>query len=197
MNRFSSPLARVLLGVATTFVAAAWAFSRADTVVRRSGVRIEGNVVSVDSETVVIETRTGPLTLARTEVASISFGGPKPLKVEIKNVQSDDAVDVSVDGDDVIRSATTGGEWVDITAKLKDGNNALRLRIHNARGVWAYRLILRVNGQSTPIECGTPQAYGKGCALFGKSGNELGDIDDLPEIWLRVDRSAGRAEILR
>lgn len=197
MCDFSSTLTRAAACAALVYLAGAPDASRADTVVRKDGTRIEGNVVSVDAASVVLETGTGPRTIARDEVASIAFAGAKRLKVEIKNVQSDDAVDVSIDGDDVIRSASTGGEWVDITSRLKDGNNALRLRIHNARGVWAYRLLLRVNGASTPIECGTPQVFGKGCTLGGRSGSEQGTIDDLPEIWLNVDRGAGRAEILR
>ena len=178
------------------FVALAAGSARADTVVRKDGVRLEGIVVSVDAHSVVIDTSTGTITIARGDVASVAFGGQKPFKVEIKNVVSDDAVDVAIDGDDVLRNASTGGEWIDITPKLKDGNNALRLRVHNARGVWAYRLILRVNGRSMPIECGTPQAFGKGCTRDGKRGDEIGVIEDLSEIWLRVDREAGRLEIL-
>ncbi|HUC42631.1 MAG TPA: hypothetical protein VMR65_01210 [Candidatus Sulfotelmatobacter sp.] len=197
MSLFSSAVARASSCAALVLLVGAVGVSRADTVVRKDGVRIEGDVVSVDPTSVVVETRSGRVTLPRAEVASIAFAGAKPLKVEIKNVLSDDAIDVTLDGEDVIHSASTGGEWIDITPKLKDGNNALRLRIHNARGVWAYRLLLRVNGQTTSLECGTPQGFGKGCTTGGHSGNEIGTIDDLPEIWLNVDRSAGRAEILR
>lgn len=170
--------------------------SRADEVVRRDGVKIRGTVVSVDADSVTVRTSSGPRTLARADVASILFGAIHPLRVEIRNVSSDDALDVLLDGEPLIADARVGGEWIDITGKLKDGNNALALRIHNDRGPWAYRFDIRINGRVFPVGCGTPRASGPGCRCCGKSGNEIGVIDDLPPVWINVDRAQGRAEIL-
>ena len=185
----------LIVGAAFAF-GLAWSTAAADTVLMRDGARLTGRVVSVDAASVVLESAAGTRTIARDDVASISFGGPKPLSVAIKNVRSDDSVDVLLEGDEVLHGAREGGEWIDLTPRLKNGNNALRLRIHNDRGVWAYRLLLRINDQMVPIECGSPQVLGKGCDSFGKKGNEIGVIDDLPEIWLHVDTALGRAEVL-
>ena len=168
----------------------------ADTVIRRDGSQIEGSVVSLDASAVILTTSSGTMRVPRADVATISFTDVKPMKVEIRNVKSDDAVDVLVDGDEVIRDARDGGEWIDITSRLKDGNTPLRLRVHNDRGGWAYHLNVRLNGQVVPIECGTPMSAGRGCKEFGKTGTEVGIIDDIPPIWIHVDRTSGRAEIL-
>jgi hypothetical protein len=186
----------LLFAGAAVVLGLTWSTAAADTVVTRDGARLTGRVVSVDAASVVFESATGSRTIARDQVASISFGGPKPLSVAIKNVRSDDAVDVLLEGEEVLHGAREGGEWIDLTPRLKSGNNALRLRIHNDRGVWAYRLLLRLNDQTVPIECGSPQVTGKGCGCCGKKGNEIGVIDDLPEIWLHVDTALGRAEVL-
>ena len=168
----------------------------ADTIIRRNGSRLDGTVATVDAEFVDLQTSSGRIRVPRADVASISFESAPPMKVEIRNVNSDDALDVLVDGDVVIRDARDGGEWVDITSRLKDGNTPVRLRIRNDRGGWAYRVHLRLNGQVIPLSCGTPHAAGQGCACCGKTGTEIGTIDDLPEVWIHVDRAQGRAEIL-
>jgi len=167
-----------------------------DTVVRRDGSRFDGTVTTVDATFVVIQTSSGPMRLPRPDVASISFGELKPLKVEIRNVKSDDALDVLVDGEEVIRDARDGGAWIDITSRLKDGNTPMRLRVRNQRASWAYQVHVRINGEVIPLTCGTPLAAGHGCTCCGKTGNEVGTIDDLPEVWIHVDRALGRAEIL-
>jgi hypothetical protein len=194
MLRLLNRLAITLVAAGT--MAAAVSGTSADTIVRRDGTRFEGTVATVDAAFVVLQTPSGTLRIARGEVLSIAFETVLPMKVEIRNVKSDDALDVLVDGDLVIRDARDGGEWVDITSRLKDGNTPIRLRIHNDRGAWAYRIHVRLNGQVVPLACGTPQATGQGCTCCGKTGTEHGTIDDLPEIWIHVDRAQGRAEIL-
>lgn len=171
----------------------------ADVVVRRDGGRIEGAVLAVDAEFVTVKTDRGTTRVARKDVASIDFEAqavPPPLKIEIRNVASDDSLDVLLDGEPVIRDASEGGEWVDLTPRLKDGNNDLRLRIRNERGTWAYRFHVRINGTVTPISCGTARRREDPCRCCGKTGVETGVIDDLPPVWIHVDRALGRAEVM-
>jgi hypothetical protein len=169
----------------------------ADTVELTSGARHEGELVSVDAEFVVIRVSGETLKIPRREVASIHFEPPAPpLKVEIRNVKSDDALDVYLDDHIVMADARQRGSWIDITPKLKDGNNPLRLRIHNSRGIWAYHLNLRVNGVVTPLSCGEPFDLNQPCRCCGKTGEETGIVDDLPPIWIHVDRETGSAEVL-
>src|SRR5262245_41102223 len=127
-------------------VSAVTATASADTVVRRDGSRVEGVVASLDGVEFVVETPSGKVRIPRGDVMSISFASLKPLKVEVRNVKSDDAVDVLVDGEPVIRDARDGGEWIDITSRLKEGNTPIGLRIHNERGGWAYHVNFRLNG---------------------------------------------------
>lgn len=177
-------------------LAAAVAPAAADTVVRRDGSRVDGRLVSVDPSTVTVDTPTGVVRMKRDDVASITFeAAAPPLRIEIRNVRSDDAVDVFVDDEPVIVDAREGGEWTDITAKLKEGNTPLRLRIRNDRGGWAYRLSLRINGHVTPIACGTPLDRERPCSCCGRAGTETGTFD-LPPLWIHVDRALGRAELL-
>lgn len=190
---------RTRLSIVVPAVLAVWAVSApalADTVERRDGSRFEGEVVSLDASALLLQTSSGTMRFPRAEIASIVFASVKPIKVEIRNVKSDDAVDVFVDGDAVIRDARDGGEWIDITSRLKEGNTAIGLRIRNDRGSWAYHVNLRLNGKVVPVVCGTPLSAGKGCTSQGRTGNELGTIEDLPLIWIHVDRALGRAEIL-
>ncbi len=154
-------------------------------------------MVAVDAEHVVVDAAGGRVRLPRSNVASIEFAARDlPLKVELRNLRSDDAVDVFVNGEVVLQEAREGGSWVDLTPRLKDGNNALRLRIRNDRGTWAYRLALRINGEIVPIACGTPFRPDDPCRCCGKEGRELGVLDDLPTVWLFVDRGLGKAEVL-
>lgn len=187
---------RPALAVAVALAVAAGVPTVADVVERRGGSRLEGTVVSLDAEALVLDTGSSRLRIPRSELVSIVFVAAPALKVELKNVRSDDAVDVLLDGDEVLRDAREGGSWVDLTDRLKDGNNALRLRVHNERGSWAYRLHLRVNGRVLPLECGAPGVAGAGCTCCGKTGRELGTIDDLPTVWIHVDRATGSAEVL-
>lgn len=173
---------------------------RADRVTLEDGRVTDGHVVSVDEDNVIVATASGRIGLERAEVVSIEFGPaaeePPPLKVEIRNVRSDDAVDVFLYEEPVIERAREGGEWVDLTDKLKDGNNPIRLRIHNARLGWAYHLDVRINGVHTRLQCGEPLRADRGCDCCGFTGRELGEIE-LPVIWLHVDRPLGLAEVLR
>ena len=170
----------------------------ADTVVHSDGSHTEGQVVSVTEDQVLLRTAGETLAIPRAEVASIHFERPRPpLKVEIRNIRSDDAVDVLLAGEIVMSRAREKGAWIDLTPKLKDGNNSLRLRIHNARGGWAYHLDLRINGVVTKLSCGKPYDRNNPCECCGKSGDEIGVVDDLPLIWVHVDREQGHAEILR
>lgn len=182
--------------VALILAALAGQVAASDAIVRRDGSRLEGDVVGVDAAFVTIETDGGVRRVPRSDVATIHFGSPAPpLRVEIRNVRSDDSLDAFLDDEPVIVGAREGGEWIDLTPKLKTGNNPLRLRIRNDRGTWAYRLSLRINGQTTPLACGTPLRRDDPCTCCGMSGTELGEID-LPPIWLHVDPELGRAEVL-
>lgn len=173
----------------------------ADTIARRDGSTVEGEVLSVDGQKIVMRTSSGTVSLPRREVVSIHFSESEallpPLKVEIRNIRSDDSVDVLVNDEIVLREGREGGSWIDLTSRLKEGNNALRLRIHNDRGTWAYRLGLRVNGVVSTLSCGKPLDRSHPCRCCGKTGTESGIIEDLPIVWLFVDRQAGSAEILR
>ena len=173
--------------------------AHADLVQTRDGRSLEGHVRSIDERTVVLATPKGDVRIPRVDVEVIRLEqGPEvapPLKVEIRNVHSDDAVDVMLDQRVVIRDARHGGEWTDVTPWLKDGNNPIRLRIHNARGTWAYHVVVRINGEVVPLACGTALRTDDPCTCCGKTGREHGTIDDLPTVWLHVDRALGRAEL--
>jgi hypothetical protein len=171
--------------------------AHADTVIGTDGARREGQVVSVDAERVLLRVDTETVEIPRSEVASIHFDPPAPaLRVELRNVQSDDSVDVLLEDQMVLSRARDRGEWIDLTRELKDGNNALRLRIHNDRSGWAYHLELRINGRITELSCGRPYDLNRPCRCCGKQGSELGVVDDLPTVWINVDRELGRAELL-
>jgi hypothetical protein len=171
----------------------------ADRVVRRNGPDIVGDVLSVDAETVRVQTTGGTVSVRRAEVGSIVFdeadAPAPPLKIELRNVRSDDFLDVLLDDQLLITRAREGGRWLDVTDKLKDGNNALRLRIHNERRVWGYHFVVRINGEVTTLQCGSP-ATGRGCRCCGMTGHETGTIEDLPIVWIHVDHALGRAEVV-
>ena len=189
---------RLLLAVCVAVLVASPAL-RADTLVRRDGTREEGTLVSVDPSKVVIRTGRGEISVPRSDVASVTFGSSPsapPFKVEVRHVRSDDALDLWLDDRAVIREAREGGSWIDLTPWLKDGNNPLRLRIRNDRGTWAYRFLLRIDGEVQTFSCGTPLRSDDPCTCCGKTGRETGVIDDLPVIWIHVDRALGRAEVI-
>jgi hypothetical protein len=171
----------------------------ADTVTRRNGRTIEGKVLSVDDSWVVVQSSGDRVRVPRDEVASIHFTEEAlpPLKVEIRNVRSDDSIDILLEDEFVIRDATEGGSWVDLTPDLKNGNNLMRFRIHNHRGVWGYRVNVRINGKVTTLKCGNPPRLINPCTCCGKTGHEKGVIDDLPPFWIYVDRGLGEAEIIQ
>lgn len=179
-------------------MASCWSAALADTVIRSGGAHIEGHVVSVDEARVIVLRSNGEtVQIPRAEIDSIHFDQLAPaLKVEIRNIRSDDAVDVLLHEEIVMSRAREKGAWIDLTPKLKAGNNALRLRIHNERAGWAYHLDLRINGIVVKLSCGTAYDKNDRCECCGKTGNELGVVD-LPVIWLYVDRERGHAEILR
>ncbi|HEX6853359.1 MAG TPA: hypothetical protein VF139_18320 [Candidatus Polarisedimenticolaceae bacterium] len=187
---------RLIPAAVCLLVAAAADVIRADVVTRRNGTRVEGRVVSVDADAVVVETDSGRTRLLRSDVATVSFEAvAPPLKVEIRNVRADDAADLLVEGEAVIVDAREGGSWIDVTSKLKEGNNRLGLRIRNDRGTWAYRFHVRINGTVVPVACGTPMKQDDPCTAWGHSGLETGTFEVGP-IWLNVDRALGRAELL-
>lgn len=176
--------------------------SMADTLALRDGERIEGRLRSVNENEVVMRTAQGDRRIPRTEVASIVFS-PRdapppapPLKVEIRNVRSDDAIDVLLDDTVVLHDAREGGDWIDLTPRLKEGNNPLRLRIRNDHATWAYRVSLRINGRVSTLACGTPHRTDGPCTCCGKTGREIGIVDDIPVVWLYVDRAKGLAEVV-
>jgi len=197
LHRFSTRRT-VCAVLATVFVSFAGPVGLcADTVILSSGARHEGELVSVDADFVLIRASGETVRIRRQEVASIHFEPPAPhLKVEIRNVKSDDAIDVFLDTEVVMTDSLLKGSWIDLTPKLKDGNNPLRLRIRNSRGIWAYNLNLRINGVVTNLSCGEPFNLNRPCRCCGKTGEELGIVDDLPLIWIHVDREAGTAEVL-
>ena len=188
-------LARCLLGITLSVCAATHLW--ADRVERADGSAVEGRVTAVDEQTVRVRTDRGEIAVPRREVVSIHFATEvHPLKVELRNVRSDDSVEVLLDQETVIREAREGGSWVDLTPKLKEGNNPVRLRVRNARGAWAYHVEFRINGKLVPLSCGKPGPPPEGCRCCGKTGLETGEIDDLPVVWIWVDRALGTAEVI-
>ncbi len=185
---------RVLAAAALFFLAPVLLF--ADVVVRRDGSTLSGRVVSVTADAVLLEAEGTSLRIPRRDVAEIRFEETKPVRVEIRNLRSDDALDVLLEDEIVMRESREGGEWIDLTPRLKEGNNALTFRIHNARGTWAYRVALRLNGDTTILACGTPLRGDAPCREHGHTGLETGRID-LPPLWIHVDRGLGRVEVLR
>ncbi|MBD3866801.1 MAG: hypothetical protein IFK94_01645 [Acidobacteria bacterium] len=172
----------------------------ADTVVKQDGTELEGELLSVNDAWVVLRTGGNNIRLAREAVAAIRFGGEAPappLKVELRNIRSSDAIDVLLEEKVVIRDARVGGVWVDLTPELKSGNNRLEFRIRNEHAGWGYHLQLRVNGEVETIGCGEPPGFKDPCRCCGKLGNEKGLIDDLPALWIYVDRTEGTAELMR
>lgn len=189
-------LRRVAAGIAVV-ACASTAVAVADVVVRRDGSTMEGNVISVDADAVILDASGERRHIPRVDVAEIRFArSAPPIRVEIRNIDSDDALDVLLEGEPVLREGRRGGEWIDLTPRLKDGNNGLRFRIHNARGSWAYRVALRLNGETTILSCGTPHRGDDPCDEFGHTGFESGVIEDLPTVWIHVDRAMGRVEVL-
>ena len=187
--------ARAALAAAVVLACASGA--HADTVIETDGTHRDGRVVSVDADRVLLRVDAETVEIPRSEVASIHFDPPPPaLRVELRNVQSDDAVDVLLEDQVVMSRARDRGEWIDLTPNLKDGNNALRLRLHNDRAGWAYHVEVRINGRIAELSCGRPYDLNRPCRCCGKRGNELGVVDDLPTVWINVDRELGRAEIL-
>lgn len=186
-------------GVIALFLA--WPlFAVADVVVLRDGTRVEGRVLAVDGERVTVRTEQGDRGVARDRVLVIEFGESEeitrpPLKIELRSVAADDAVEVLLEDRVVLSAGREQGAWTDLTSVLKDGNNKLQLRIHNERAGWAYRLSLRINGVATSIACGKPRDASAPCRCCGKSGRETGWIE-LDPVWLFVDRGTGSAEVL-
>ena len=194
-HRFSLRTALLMLPVLLLTVAAS-----ADVVVRRDGRELTGDLLSVDDAWVVLRSEGNNIRIARPDVAAIRFGGEdsRPaMKVEIRNVRSSDAIDVLLEDEVVIRDARVGGLWVDLTPRLKSGNNKLRFRIRNDHAGWGYQLHVRINGAVETIGCGQPPAFRDPCQCCGKLGNEKGVIDDLPPVWIYVDSAEGTAQLIR
>lgn len=169
----------------------------ADTIRLRDGRSVEGGLLRVDERSVVVRTDRGDVRFDRALVAAIEFVPQRPpLKVELRNARSDDSIEVLLNDRPVVTGGGEMGAWVDLTERLNGGNNALRLRIHNQRGSWAWALNLRINGKVQRLGCGMPNDRERPCRCCGMTGFETGTIDDLPPIWLFVDRDAGTAEVL-
>ena len=172
----------------------------ADTVLKQDGRELEGDLLSVNDAWVVLRIDGNNVRVPRAEVAAIRFERKESrpaLKVEIRNVRSSDSIDVLLEDEVVIRDAGVGGLWVDLTPRLKSGNNRLGFRIRNEHAGWGYHLQLRINGDLESIGCGTPPGYRDPCRCCGKLGNEKGVIDDLPPMWIYVDTEKGAAELIR
>jgi hypothetical protein len=185
--------------VAVLLIAAWLAPVAADTVVLRNGDQLEGTVVLVDDRQVTVRGEGGNRNVPREQVQAIHFSGAAPLpplKIELRSLGADDSIEVLLEDEVVFSAGHEQGGWTDLTPALKDGNNELRLRIHNERGTWAYRLSLRINGRATQLACGTPRKLDKPCTCCGMKGWERGVIEGLEPIWLFVDRKAGTAEVL-
>ncbi len=171
-----------------------------DVVEKRDGRKMEGTVLSVDGDFVRIRIGRNDVRVPRGDVAAIRFEEKEvrpSLKVEIRNVRSSDSVDVLLEDEPVIRDAGTGGSWVNLTPKLKKGNNRLRFRIRNHHAGWGYHLQLKINGKVSVIQCGTPPTFREPCRCCGKEGFEVGVIDDLPVMWIYYDPDEGTAELVR
>jgi hypothetical protein len=185
-----SPTTTPALALAAAISAAA------GTVIRRDGSRLEGHVVSLDEAAVIVETGTGTVRLKRADVASIAFQEvAPPMRIENRDVRTDDAVDVFADNESAIAGARGSGEWPGIPAKLKEGNAPPRLRIRNDRGTWAYRPVLPIDGKATQIMRGAALARTRPGSCCGMTGTEAGS-SDLPATWINVDPGLGRAEVL-
>jgi hypothetical protein len=170
----------------------------ADEVVLRDGERLEGEVLSLDDEKLVIRLPGGERRhVGRERVERILLkpaAEVPPIRVEVKNLGSDDALDVWLNDDQVIAASRISRDWIDLTDLLRDGSNEIRATVHNKRGSWSYRWALRVQGKATTFECGIPNRAG--CTEEGQSGDETGEIE-LRSIWVYLDRDEGRVEIER
>jgi len=189
----------IVLGWAAVCAGAASDPADWDRIERRDGSTVEGRLLRVDDETVVLRGLTGKtIRLERAQVATIRLAATPaaapPWRVELRAVGANDSADVFLNGETLLREVRTQGEWLDITDRIKTGNNELRLRIRNERASWAYDLTLRVNGVATPIRCGSP-TRAKPCTCCGLTGEEVGVLD-LPPIWIWADRAAGVVELV-
>jgi hypothetical protein len=170
----------------------------ADEVLLRDGERLEGEVVSLDDETLLIRLTGGERRfVGRERVDRIILTPPEdvpPIRVEVKNLGTDDALDLWVNDEKVLEGSKISREWIDVTGMLRDGSNEFRAEVLNERQSWAYRWALRLQGKATTFECGIPSRAG--CTEDGREGNETGRIE-LPSVWVFVDRDEGRVEIDR
>ncbi len=176
-----------------------WVPSIADTVVLRDGSQISGEVLGLDSEKLTLRDPGGAVKLLlRSQISKVLFEPANPpLKIEVRCAAADDELDLLLNGDAVLeRAGPLGTGWVDVSEKARNGNNEFRARVRNERTSWAYRWELRVNGKVTVFSCGQPGIKGKGCTCCGLRGDERGVIDRIDPIWVHVDRSVGKAEIL-
>jgi hypothetical protein len=170
----------------------------ADEVVLRSGESLQGEVLSLDEETLLIRLVDGEREfVSRERVDRIILAPPAevpPISVEVKNLGSDDALDLWVNDEKVLEGSRVSREWIDVTERLRDGSNEFRVVVLNERETWAYRWALRLQGKATTFECGIPARAG--CTEEGREGDERGEIE-LPSVWVFVDRDEGRVEIDR
>jgi hypothetical protein len=170
----------------------------ADEVVLRDGERLEGEVLSLDAETLRIRLPGGERRqVGRERVERILLNEAAeapPIRVEVKNLGSDDSLGLWVNDEEVLAGSRISREWTDVTDLLRDGSNEVRATVRNERGSWSYRWAIRVQGKATTFECGIPNRAG--CTEEGHSGSETGEIE-LRSVWVYVDRDEGRVEIER
>ncbi len=178
------------------------AFSHADVVTLHDGTRIEGVVLSFQNDILRIRTIEGEIReLGKKLIERIEFEGVeekfpvKKLKVELKNIATDDYLDIFVNSQKVIKRERESGEWKDVTSLLKDGANDVRVHVHNDRDFWSYKWAVRINGRVFIQQCGEPNRPLGHCQRFGLTGKELGVIENIPALWLYVDFRQGTCEI--
>jgi hypothetical protein len=171
----------------------------ADEVILRDGERLTGDVLSLDREELLLRLAGGDKRhVPRDRVARIEFSAPEevpPIRVELRNMGSDDALDLWLNGEPIFENSPSTHEWLDVTDRLRDGSNEVRFAVRNARGIWAYRWGVRIRGKTTILECGRPPRLG--CSEEGFTGNEKGTIGPLPSVWIYVDRREGLVDLDR
>ncbi len=179
------------------------AFSLADVITLNDGTRIEGVVLSFQNDTLKMRTIKGEvLEFEKGLIEKIEFEGGekkisgKKLKVELRNIVTDDYLDIFVNSQKVITRARKSGDWKDVTSLLKEGANDVRVHVHNDRDFWSYKWAVKINGRVFIQQCGEPNRPLGHCQRFGLTGKEIGVIESIPPLWLYVDFRQGKCEIV-
>ncbi len=199
MRRSSPPRRRSLLLAAIPLLLLALATLAAastDRVFLRDGSELEGTVVSLDRELLVLDLpREGRRKIPRREVAKIEFGEEEapPLDARVRVLAADDELHLYLDGRELAAPAELEAEWFDLAPHLADGANELTAEVVNVSGPWAYRWVLRVGGRKYTFACGL--AGKTGCRRGeGATGREKGTFF-AGRAWLYVHRSDGSIDV--